>query len=331
MRRRWAATAFAVALIWTMVPAAVHARPRLQGVPAFGHVFLIIGENTTLSQLDAKDAPFQTGFLRRHSAWLTDYWGISHYSTSNYIAMTSGQFVECEQLDEKPATCNQDVPNLFSQLDAARISWKAWNESMPAGCYLVNAGRDHFGNSYAVKHNPAVYYEDIEGGDFSGTTGSASCATRVVPMGTTGFNDTSYFDEALASSKTPLPRFNYIVPNMCEDGHDNCQPQGNPIKQFDDFVSREFAKIVASPQWSSSNDLIIVTYDEGQDGGPGKAVKFAGGNVPFAVYGGPVANGLYGSTANHYGMLRTLEDGFGISTHLGGAATANLLGNIWKS
>ena len=47
------------------------------------------------------------------------------------------------------------------------------------------------------------------------------------------------------------------------------------------------------------------------------------------VIGAPVANGFYGSFANHYSLLRTLEDAFGISTHLGGAASASTLGNIW--
>ena len=34
--------------------------------------------------------------------------------------MTSGQFLRCHQLDEKPATCNQDVPNIFGQLSDAQ-------------------------------------------------------------------------------------------------------------------------------------------------------------------------------------------------------------------
>ena len=47
------------------------------------------------------------------------------------------------------------------------------------------------------------------------------------------------------------------------------------------------------------------------------------------VSGDPIVPGIYGSFANHYSLLRTLEDAFGISTHLGGAASASTLGNIW--
>jgi len=145
-------------------------------------------------------------------------------------------------------------------------------------------------------------------------------------MGGTGFDDTSSFDARLASGD--VPRFNYIVPNECEDGHDNCMPQGDPIRQFDDFLAREIPNIMDGPAWGP-NDVIFVVYDEGQGGGPNQAKNFAGGNTPFAVIGDPVVTGVYGSFANHYSLLRTLEDAYGITTHLGGAASAGTLGNIW--
>jgi phosphatidylinositol-3-phosphatase len=328
MLRRATLVAVIAAVAWLPAVAPATAATPLEGVPSFGHVFLIVGENTSLSELNKNSAPYQVGWLKQNSAWLTDYWAISHYSTSNYIAMTSGQFLHCHQLDEKPATCNQDVDNLFHQLDVAGVSWTEWNESMPAPCYLVNAGASKDGNSYRVKHNPAVYYADIEGGDFSGTQGtSAECLSNVIATGGTGFNDTSAFDAALASGD--VADFNYIVPNQCEDGHDNCKPQGNNIVQFDDFLAREIPQIMGSPAWGP-NDLIFVVYDEGGGKSPNNTDKFAGGNPPFAVLGGPVHNAIYTGFANHYSLLRTLEDGYGITTHLGAADTAGTLGNIWN-
>jgi hypothetical protein len=328
MLRRATLAAVIAAVAWLPGVAPATAATGLEGVPSFGHVFLIVGENTSLSELNKNSAPYQVGWVKRHSAWLTDYWAISHYSTSNYIAMTSGQFLHCHQLDEKPATCNQDVNNLFHQLDVAGVSWTEWNESMPEPCYLVNAGASKDGNSYRVKHNPAVYYADIEGGDFSGTQGvSTECLNKVVAMGGTGFNDTTTFDAALASGD--VADFNYIVPNQCEDGHDNCKPQGNNIVQFDDFLKREIPQIMDSEAWGPS-DLIFVVYDEGGGKSPNNTDKFAGGNPPFAVIGDPVQDAIYTSFANHYSLLRTLEDGFGISEHVGAADTAGTLGDIWN-
>jgi len=327
LKRTTLAVVLAAMSLLAPVAAPAHAATGLEGVPSFGHVFLIVGENTSLSELNKTNAPFQLGWVRTHSAWLTDYWAISHYSTSNYVAMTSGQFLPCHQADEKPATCNQDVNNLFHQLDVADVSWLEWNESMPKPCYLVNAGASKDGNSYRVKHNPAVYFSDIEGGDFSGAQGTSSeCLDKVIPMGDTSFNDTSDFDSALATGD--VADFNYIVPNQCEDAHDNCKPQGSNIRQFDDFLQREIPQILDSPAWGS-NDVIFVVYDEGGGKSPNNTDKFAGGNPPFAVIGGPVHEAIYPGFANHYSLLRTLEDGYGISEHVGAADTAGTLGNIW--
>ena len=329
IRRLLAAIAVTATVLVTPGPT-VHATTT--HVPAFSTVFVIVGENTSLSQLDRKSAPFQLGWVKPHSAWLTDYWGLSHWSTSNYIGMTSGQFLRCHQLDLKPAECNQDVPNIFGQLSDARIPWLAWNESMPEPCSLVNAGASKDGNSYRVKHNAAAYYADVVQTDFQGATGSASCRDHVITMGTTGYNDTSLFEAALAApdpvGSGALGRFNYIVPNQCEDGHDNCKPQGNPIRQFDDFLAREIPLIMASDAWDA-HAAIFVVYDEGQDGGPGKAKTHAGGHVPFAVIGPDVHEALYPDFANHYNLLRTLEEGFGFTTFAGEAANVDPIDQIW--
>jgi hypothetical protein len=127
-----------------------------------------------------------------------------------------------------------------------------------------------------------------------------------------------------------MSRFNFVVPNICEDGHDNCQPQGNQVTQFDDFVAREVPRIEASPDFGS-NGVIIVTYDEGNSNqGPGTGQFAGGGNVMFAVLSPLAKPGVYGGTFNHYSLLRTLEDGFGITNHLGGAATAAPINTIWQ-
>ena len=236
MRRRLVPLAALLLLPMFLLPAgqvSAQATPALEGVPAFGHVFVIIGENTELSQLNKNSAPYQTGFIKQHSAWLTNFWGTSHYSTSNYVGMTSGQYLPCHQADEPPATCNQNVTNLFGQLTGAGITWTEWNESMPANCYLVNAGSSKTFNSYRVKHNPAVYYADTEGagGVWSSTLDglqgtSPTCLSNVVPTGGIGQNDTSALETALDSGHVSL--FNYIVPNQCEDSHDNCGPNEQP-------------------------------------------------------------------------------------------------------
>jgi hypothetical protein len=70
-----------------------------EGVPAFGHVFLIIGENTTYSHLTATNAPYLMGTVRPHAAWLGNYYAATHWSQANCVALVTGQFTPCQQKD----------------------------------------------------------------------------------------------------------------------------------------------------------------------------------------------------------------------------------------
>ena len=117
---------------------------------------------------------------------------------------------------------------------------------------------------------------------------------------------------------------------MCEDGHDNCNTsKGGTIKQFDNFLTRQIAAVQASESWKAGNDLIVVVYDEGQDGGIGKAQKFAGGHTICAVMGANVATGVYDTFTNHYNLLRTLVDGFALGTAPANAMNADPM-DIWQ-
>jgi hypothetical protein len=232
------------------------------GVPSFANVFVIVGENTSYGQLNKNTAPFLLDAIQPESAWLTNYSAVTHYSESNYVAMTSGQFTACEQKDGPIASCHQDVPNLFNQLDQAYGpgAWTSWMESMPAPCYLANAGGDATLNKYRAKHNPALIYDDVAG-TWSGTTltPSSECLNQDIPAGTTGPNNMDTFNAALMLGQ--VSRFNLVVPNECEDGHDNCSPTGTPILKFDNFLRREVPQILASPAFGS-NGVLIVTFDE---------------------------------------------------------------------
>jgi len=171
-----------------------------EGVPAFGHVFVIIGENTEISQLSASVAPYITGTIKSESAWLTGYYAVTHASEPNYVGMTSGTFTNCG--DASPsAACDLNVNNLFEQLDATGVSWQTWAESTPFPCWLGNDGTPATLNPYIVHHNPAVYYDYLVTG---GTTRTTERMQRVISTsaGTdsnVGLKDMSVFNRALGS------------------------------------------------------------------------------------------------------------------------------------
>src|SRR5439155_21305953 len=139
------------------------------------------------------------------------------------------------------------------------------------------------------------------------------CRQKVLPAGTTGPNDMSTFNSALGAGQ--VAQFNLVIPNDCENGHDPCGTH-DPFRQFDDFLAREVPLIEASPAFGSGG-TIIVTWDEGAD--PPRNPK----HVLLAVLGNHVKPGVYGKRRyTHYGLLRTLEDGYGISHHLAHATRA---------
>ena len=306
---------------------------KTEGVPQFGNVFVIIGENTEITQLTKKNAPYLLGMVKPESAWLTNYWATTHYSEANYVAMTSGQFTACEQKDGSIASCHQDVPNLFNQLDQIRgpDAWQSWMESMPTACDISSAGGDQTQNHYAPKHNPALNFNDVAGTwNGSSLTPSAECTNQDIPAGTTGPNNMDDFNAALATNN--VSGFNFVVPNECEDGHSSCPPAGHPVLQFDNFLQREVPLILNSPAFGS-NGVLIVTFDEGTINSPNHANKFEqGGNVAFAVVSPLAYTGSYGNEWNHYSFLRTLEDGLGVSSlgYVGNAASATPINTIWK-
>jgi hypothetical protein len=328
--QRMAMAAAVLPLLLLMAGPAGSTPRGLEGVPSFDHVYVIIGENTELGQINKSDAPYMIGLRNAgNSAWLTNYFALTHFSEANYVGMFAGQFDSCQQFDGSAASCHQPWDNFFAQLDAAGVTWQSWMESMQSACYLTSTGSPKGLNHYGAKHNPAIFFDGIEGagGVWSDTNKSAECLANDIPAGSsTAQNDMSAFDAALQGGTTA--QFNFVVPNECEDGHDNCKPQGNPVAQFDTFLSNQIPLI----QQYDPNALIIVTFDEGTSNrGLGHGHQFAGGgNVAWFALGPQVKTGLNGATYDHYSFLRTLEDGYGISDHLEGAGDASPILDIWN-
>lgn len=299
------------------------------GVPAFGHVFVIVGENMEASGLNVGNAPYLLGTLAPQAAYLTRYYAITHHSLSNYVAMTSGQYTLCERHDDPPAQCHQDVDNVFHQLDVAGISWREWMESMDAPCSLYTPSEVSPADPYLHTHNPVIYYDNIEGpgGIWSGTNGSAECQANVLPMGAADATSTVNFDATLAAGN--VSRFNFIVPNACEDGHTACAPHMNRPVQFDRFLAREVPRILASPAFRA-NGVLIITFDEGAARHMNFHDRVArGGRVLTIVLSPLVRPGVYTTILDHYSLLRTLEDGFRLPS-LGRAAQAAPIDMIWS-
>jgi len=306
---------------------------RQEGVPRFEHVFLIIGENTTYDHLNPTNAPYLMSTIKPNAAWLTQYYAATHWSQANYIALISGQFTKCEQQDGG-VLCHQNVDNLFHQLDTANLSWKTWLEGGSAKCDTGSGGRCSSETAcpltgFYTTGNPAIVFDNIEGpnGVWSATHPSQECLQNDIPAGDEQ-DPMGAFHQALATGQ--VANFNFIIPNGCEDGESNCGPIHNRYTQFDAFLQREVPLIQQSPAFGP-NDVIIVVYDEDERAG-GLAQKNGfghGGHVVCAIISPLAKPAAYDGVLYHYSLLRTMEDGFRLSDHVGYANDVSAIAGIW--
>ena len=270
-------------------------------VPTFGHVFVIVGENKSVAQLSANPAqdPYILNTFKPQSAWFTGYNSVTTGSLADYIALTSGQYAPCQT----KGPCGLfDVPSIFSQLGDG--AWNDWNESMPSNCHPQSTGSLTTLNFYKNGHNPALWYANLY----------SACQTYDVATGTTGPNDMTYFNNALAAGA--VPKYNFIAPNGCDSGYQWCTVNGvrsTGVKGFNDFLAREIPLIEASPAYGTDG-VIIVTFDEGH----------LGTSTMLAVVGAQVVPGTYSGYYDHYSTLATVQAGLG-QMCLANACTARTL------
>ena len=206
----------------------------------------------------------------------TDYHGVSHPSLPNYLALTSGSTwgIADDGFHALPAG------GLGAQLDSAGIEWRAYMEGMTNGCY-----RSPY--PYALKHNPFAYY------------GSA-CPSQVVP-----------FSQFAADLSATTPRFAWITPDECHNGHD-CS---NAVS--DAWLSKTVPPILASTAWQD-NGVLLITWDEGEDS--------ANSVLTLVIRPDPL-NHSSAQPYDHYSLLATIEDQFGLP-RLGNAAQATPMNDL---
>lgn len=239
-----------------------------------GSVFVIVMENRSYAEAMAQ--PY-TASLASQFALATNYYAVSHPSLPNYLALTSGSTWGISD-DGYHSLPQGGVGHQLTQQD---IPWRAYMESMTAGC-------QDSPSPYAVKHNPFAYY-------------GGACPENVVPL--------SQLDADLSGS---TPRFAWITPNLCNDGHD-CSS-----RVADDFLRGLVPKILASEAWRSGG-VLFLTWDE-SDGSDNR--------VPLIVASPDLTVHSTSSRHDHYSLLATVEDRLGVP-RLGEAQQADPLNELF--
>ena len=255
-------------------------------VPAFSHVFEIVMENHEYgSVIGRPDSPYVNGLAAKYGL-ATNYFAASHPSLPNYFALTAGSTFG---IASDCTTCYVNATNIADQVESSGRSWKAYMEDMPAPCYMgASAG------NYAMKHNPFMYYTDIR-------DNAARCAAHVVPF--------TQFGVDMSSGQ--VPSFVWITPNMCNDTHD-C-----PVSTGDAWLSNVVSRIIGSAAFRNGG-VLFITWDEGSSNASCCGDAWGGHVATLVISPKSIAGARSSIAENHYSLLRTIEDGFGLG-HLGAA------------
>src|SRR6266581_2894311 len=272
-------------------------------------VFLILMENTDWSSIKgSSSAPYINRTLLPIASHAEQYYNPpnNHPSLPNYLWLEAGTNFGISNDPNPPQRTSS--PHLANMLDTAGISWKTYQEDEGSGAYdgsdCPNYGE---GNEYDVNHNPFVYFTDV-------TNNSTYCMAHVRP----------YSELATDLASNTVARYNFIVPDLCHDMHENIScSQSNRVLYGDTWLSTEVPKILASQAYLN-NGVLFIVWDEGASGD---------GPIGMIVLSPKAKGGGYQNTIpyDHSSTLRTVQEIFGVTPMLGDAANATDLSDLFVS
>ena len=304
----------------------VRAAPASEGVPRLKHVFVIVLENEDFDASWGPTSPAKyLNSLVPHGTFATHYYGVSHLSADNYIAMTSGQspaptfnadcinWSSCYLTEKARLDAGR---NIGDQLDGVGQSWAAWMGGMSKRCLhpALTDPSDPNQKGYATRHDPFVYYPTI-------VDNQARCEAHVRPY--------QQLPPMLATGGPDVPAFNFIVPDTCDDGHDAPCADGRPggLTSADAWLKANVPLILNSPAYKDRGALFI-TFDEASNSdmsgccvtGYSRMGLDGGGRIGLLMLS-PLGRAGHATDAyySHFSLLRTVEDAFGINEHLNSA------------
>jgi hypothetical protein len=294
--------------------AASIAAPAQAGQPI---VFLIVMENRNWAGSGgvsgSSEAPYINKTLAPMAAVANNYFNPpgNHPSLPNYLWMEAGKNFDVHA-DGLPSEYHQSThAHLSELLRNAGIQWRAYEESITGNvCPLEPEGPvDPNGSQvYQPRHFPQIYFDDMTNGE---SLNSAYCIERARP----------FTDLAGDLHDNKIGRYNFITPDMCDDGHDSCG--GNPTAHIDTWLKNNLPIILNSAQYKAGHVVIFITADEAANGD---------GPIPFLALGEGVKRGYKNEIYyTHSSLLRTLEEIFKVSPMLGGAAAATDLRDLFSA
>ena len=233
-------------------------------------VLVIVEENRSVQDAKAH-MPFLLSQAQKYGT-ATNFYAIKHPSLPNYLVLAGGSTFGVAD-DEAPDAHRLQGPSLFGQLVAAGRTAKTYAEAMPDNC----SRQDH--ETYAVRHNPWVYFDD--------PTERAACERFDVASGSPTAG--ALVDDINAGE---LPTFGLLIPDVCHDGHD-CS-----AATTDDWLRSWLPTIKDGPDFAANRLAIVITWDEDDDN--------SGNQVPLVVIHPSLKGSQVTTRLDHYGLSASI-------------------------
>jgi hypothetical protein len=288
----------------------------------FDHVLIVVLENQNYESAIRNDL---LKSLAQKGAIFTNFGNLYHYSYPNYLAMIAGTDFGVHApllLSDNQRTFNDDSEH---RSIADLLEWKNYAEDYPASPTAAKPFLGGHKGRYVRKHVPFLSFRSVQNKSFH----------NVVAVDTHS-QDNAFVTDIGSFIADPqmhrLPEYMFYSPNLDDDGHD---PTSNPqegLKKAADWL-RVFLTTwlhFDDTTWVPKDEamkrtLVIVTFDESE-----------GNNKPERIYtvflGAMVKPQEVTAPYNHYGVLRTIEDNFGLDPihKESGDGTASVIAGIWK-
>jgi hypothetical protein len=310
--------------------------------PAFDHIVVVIEENHSFGDIIGSSAAPNINTLAASGANIinasTDPQGntsgshaVRHPSQPNYLELYSGSNQGTIQ-DGHPGSTSEPfsspppftTSNLGAALRGAGFSFATYSQTLPS----IGFDGDSNG-AYQRKHNPVTnWMNDIN------PTANQYPSTLDQPF--TTFQQIANSPGGFAN----LPTVSFVVPDQNFDMHDGT------IQAADDWLKTNIIDTYL-PWAMTHNSLLIVTWDEDGDNTATNQIPtiFAGARVKPGNYtetnlnannphvASPTDPGIQtptGTAMNHYNVLATMEDVYGLA-HIGGSTNRRSVSDIFTT
>jgi len=232
------------------------------------------------------------------SAIVANNWGIVSYPAITYTPKTIAH--QLADRGETWKSYQESLPTTGPRVDGVNYADGTYSSASPVAAWQINSSNVSVSKLYAVKHNPFVYFKDVQ----LGTKADLSLNQVVGFEGADGL----YADLARGT----VPTFSFVAPNQCHDMHGvggytaQCGNDAHALQMGDAALKTLVTAVKASPIWKEGKTALVIVWDENDYGNyANQVVALVDTNYSDVPV---VSKRQY----NHYSLTKTLEAALGL-------------------